>query len=127
MSHILLVEPNPLLAKIYHQALEQDNHTVTHVLSAQAAITAIDVQVPDIVVLELSLPQHSGVEFLHEFRSYIEWRSIPVIVHTSLTPVTIGEGRGVLAQDLGVRDILYKPQTSLQDLLRSIRECMARL
>jgi DNA-binding response OmpR family regulator len=122
MSHVLLIEPNTLLAKTYTQALQHAGHTVDHASGAQAAINAADKHTPDIVIVELQLPQHSGVEFLHEFRSYGEWSHVPVIVITALSPHTLAAAKKPLARDLDVREVLYKPRTTLQDIVRVARE-----
>ncbi len=122
MSHVLLIEPNTVLAKTYTQALQHAGHTVAHVNGAQSAVDAADKQLPDVVILELQLPQHSGIEFLHEFRSYAEWQEVPVVVNTVLSPVHIARAEEPLCRDLGVVEILYKPRTSLQDILRVARQ-----
>ena len=122
MSHILLIEPNTLLAKSYTQALRHAGHTVAHVTGAQAAIDAADKQTPDVVIVEIQLPQHSGIEFLHEFRSYAEWIHIPVVVNTSLSSARMMLAKKALQRDLGVLGILYKPRTTLQDIVRVARE-----
>ena len=122
MSHILLLEPNTLLAKTYTQALEHAGHTVAHVTGAQAAIDAADKKTPGLVISELHLPGHSGLEFLHEFRSYAEWLKVPVVLNTVLTTSQIAPAIDALQHDLGVREILYKPRTSLQDMVRAARE-----
>jgi DNA-binding response OmpR family regulator len=122
MSHILLLEPNTLLAKTYTQALRHAGHSVDRVTGAQAAVDAADKKRPDIVISELYLPQHSGIEFLHEFRSYAEWIKIPVILNTALTSAQIEPVIGALQRDLGIREILYKPRTTLHDLVRVARE-----
>lgn len=125
MSHILLIEPNTLLAKTYTQALQYAGHTVAHVTGAQSAIDAADKKVPDVVILELQLPQHSGVEFLHEFRSYAEWLNVPVVINTLLPPARIMLVKKPLMRDLGVCEILYKPRATLQDIVRIAREYSA--
>lgn len=125
MSHILLIEPNTLLAESYTQALQHAGHTVTHVAGAQTGIDAADKQTPDIVVTELHLPGHSGIEFLHEFRSYAEWTKVPVVLNTVLTAVQLAPAVDALHRDLGIREVLYKPRTSLQDLVRVAREYTA--
>ncbi len=122
MSHVLLIEPNTLLAKTYTQALHHAGHSVAHVTGAQSAIDAADKQTPELVIVELQLPQHSGVEFLHEFRSYAEWLGVPVVVNTSLSPARMMLAKGTLKRDLGVVAILYKPRTTLQDMVRLVRE-----
>ena len=122
MSHVLLIEPNTLLAKSYIQALHHAGHTVAHATGAQAAIDAADKQMPDIVIVEIQLPQHSGIEFLHEFRSYAEWINVPVVVNTALSPARMMLAKKPLKRDLGVMEILYKPRATLQDLVRLTRE-----
>jgi DNA-binding response OmpR family regulator len=120
--HVLLLEPNTLLAKTYTQALEQNGFSVAHATGAQAAVFAADKQQPDVVILELQLPAHSGLEFLHEFRSYPEWQDVPVIVHSMLPPPQTLQVEESLRRDLGVRVLLYKPRTTLAQLLRTVRE-----
>lgn len=122
MSHVLLVEPNTLLAKTYTQAIQHAGHTVVHASGAQAAIHAADKQTPDLVILELQLPLHSGIEFLHEFRSYTDWAAVPVVVNTALSPGRMARAKEPLVRDLGVSAIFYKPRTTLQDIVRSVRE-----
>jgi len=122
MSNVLLIEPNTLLAKSYIQALQHAGHKVAHATGAQAAIDAADKQLPDVVIVEIQLPQHSGIEFLHEFRSYPEWINVPVVVNTATSPARMMLAKKPLQRDLGVVDILYKPRTTLQDLVRVARE-----
>ena len=122
MSHILLIEPNTLLAQSYTQALQHAGHSVAHATGAQSAVDAADKQAPDVVILELQLSGHSGIEFLHEFRSYVEWLEVPVVVNTVLSPAHLHKTQDALRRDMGVCDILYKPRTTLQDIVRLVRE-----
>jgi chemosensory pili system protein ChpA (sensor histidine kinase/response regulator) len=119
--HILLIEPDALLARSYTSLLEHDSHTVTHTTSAQRAVQLVDERLPDLVLLELQLSGHNGVEFLYELRSYQEWLSVPIIV---LTFVPLGELIQIktLSSELGVARILYKPTTSLDKLRQVIRQ-----
>ncbi|HSX31781.1 MAG TPA: response regulator [Candidatus Saccharimonadales bacterium] len=123
MAYVLLIEPNTVLAQAYTQAMQFAGYRVGHCTSAQAAISEADKQVPDVVILELQLPVHNGIEFLQEFRSYPEWKHVPVIVNTVIAPSRFADGASAaLKRDLGVETIVYKPRTSLQDLLRAVRE-----
>jgi CheY-like chemotaxis protein len=123
--HVLLLEPNTLLAYTYTQTLVHGGFTVAPVTGAQAAIDAADKQPPDVVILELQLPMHSGIEFLHEFRSYPEWQHVPAIIHSTVPLVQLMTVEESLRRDLGVRAILYKPRTNLRQLLRIVREQLA--
>lgn len=122
MAYVLLIEPNTLLAGTYMQAMQGAGHEVTHSVGAQAAILAADQRTPDVVVLELQLPVHNGVEFLQEFRSYPEWQDVPVIVHTVIPPQRLVNSRAALKRDLGVETVVYKPRISLRNLLRLVHE-----
>lgn len=121
MGHIILVEPDRLLAESYAQALKHDGHTVVPCASAQAAIMAADQQTPDMVVLELQLIQHSGIEFLYEFRSYPEWQNIPVIIQSHVPAGEFAGNWQTFRRELGVTGYLYKPLASLNNLLTSVR------
>jgi DNA-binding response OmpR family regulator len=122
MSYVLVIEPDRLLAASYHQALTSAGHTVIVCAGAQAAIMAADHSRPDLVILELQLVEHSGIEFLYEFRSYVDWQTIPVILQTQVPPAEFNGNRQLLTGELGVATYLYKPQTSLRQLLRAVSE-----
>ncbi len=125
MKRILLIEPNTVLAELYQRMLAKEGFEVVHTVSAQEAISEADAATPDIVIIELQLPRHSGIEFLHEFRSYPEWGHIPVIAHTVIAPSRLADLRQPLTQELGVTAILYKPKTSLEILLQTVQTQLA--
>jgi DNA-binding response OmpR family regulator len=116
---VLLIEPNQSLGNTYRRAFETSGHTVAWRRTAQTAITAADQTRPDVVVLELELVGHSGIEFLYEFRSYADWQTIPVIVNTFTSEENFVLQRHQF-QALGVVACLYKPTTSLSQLTRTI-------
>ena len=119
---LLLVEPDRLLAKTYYNALTGAGHRVTICAGAQTAVLAADQQTPDLVILELQLVEHSGIEFLYEFRSYPEWQNIPVLIQTMVPPAEFSTNRDLLKNELGVRGYLYKPRTTLGELVAKVNE-----
>lgn len=125
MAQILLIEPDRLLAETYLQSLQMAGHIVTACAGAQTAILAADQTHPDLVILELQLVKHSGVEFLYEFRSYPDWQAIPVIVHSYIPPGEFAASQQVLREELGVVAYLYKPQVSLKQLAMAVNRQLA--
>jgi DNA-binding response OmpR family regulator len=119
--HILIVEPDLSLARIYAKALQTATHTTAHARGAQDAIMAADSQHPDLVILELELAVHNGVEFLYEFRSYSEWQDIPVVILSHVVPNPDIIEPSAWAQ-LGVISYHYKPTTKLAQLLRIVEQ-----
>ncbi len=86
----------------------------------QGAINTADRLHPEVVVLDLSLGSHNGIEFLYEFRSYPEWLNIPVILYNTHGQQEV-EGLEGAFTELGVKAILYKPITTLSQLADKIQ------
>lgn len=117
--HILIIEPNKVLAATYAMALTNVGHTVSHAHTAQTAVAMADEKKPNLVILELQMARHNGVEFLYEFKSYPEWRLIPVII-LSVLPLEELEEFTVLRRELSISSILSKTQTTLSDLCQAV-------
>jgi len=124
MSHILLIEPDRILAETYAQALNSEGHTVTPCSGAQLAILAADHHKPDLVILELQLIEHSGIEFLYEFRSYSDWRDIPAIIHSFVPSSEFITNKNIIHNHLGVTYYLEKQSTRLKDLLAKVNSSL---
>lgn len=120
--HILLIEPDTILAQMYIDTLEGAGHSVSYVMGAEAAIHTADRKKPDMVVLEIRLPGHSGVAFLQEFRSYADWLDIPIILHTMVYKRELQAFDNAL-KEMGVAEVLYKPHTTLRQLILAIDSC----
>lgn len=124
--HVLIIEPDRVQAELIQAALQRSGHTARHAVSAQSAVLAIDERTPDIVILELQLPRHNGVEFLYEFRSYPEWLHVPVVIYSYMPPHELDRG-ATLYRELGVAQALYKPETSLAALCAAVAKTESAL
>lgn len=120
MANILLIEPDHSLARAYKSALETAGHQVLIGTSAQTAVDAADEVCPDVVIMELQLVAHSGIEFLYEFRSYADWQDIPVIILSKVPPAEFNQCARTMREHLGVSTYCYKPQTDLKQLLHVV-------
>ncbi len=126
MARILLIEPDTILAGIYAKALKHDGHKVMLAAGAQTAILAADKQQPELVIVELQLASHNGLEFLYEFRTYPDWQNIPVLIHSVVPPGEF-KASAELTDGLNVAGYLYKPRTSLAQLLRVVNGQLSML
>jgi len=124
MATILLIEPDIPLAKTYARAFVQAGHIVHHATMAQQAIDLADTAMPDVVVLELQLPAHGGIEFLYEFHSYAEWQHVPIIINTITPPQELAAVAPTFREALSVRALHYKPQASLRLVMRSVNDAL---
>lgn len=120
MAQILLIEPDRVLAETYRLALEGAGHKVLACATAQAAVQSADRVKPELVILEIQLVEHSGIEFLYEFRSYPDWQNVPVLIQSQVPPSEFSDNLELLKNELNVVNYLYKPQTNLKKLLDTI-------
>lgn len=121
---ILLLEPDAILGRSYRLALIKSGYKVQWFRNASAAISSVDKVVPNLIIVELQLPVHNGVEFLYEFRSYQDLVKVPAIILSNIPPVIRSFSKGLWDQ-LGVVAYHYKPQTKLADLSRSVDRILA--
>lgn len=130
MAKVLLIEPDMMLAKNLCAYLEGRGHEVRWRPDAQSAVSAADEVQPDIVVLELQLAQHSGMEFIYEFRSYPDWINTPIIILSSLLDDEV-RGTEAFWQQLEIAGYYHKTETNLANLSqaidRSVRQVRANL
>jgi two-component system, OmpR family, response regulator len=120
MAHVLIVEPDHQLAKTVKKYLIAKGHTVSWRPDPQGAVNSADRNRPHVIILDLSLGSHNGVEFLYEFRSYPEWLTIPIIIYTNLSKHELAGLEDSLSE-LTVSAYLYKPKTSMAELTDSVQ------
>jgi CheY-like chemotaxis protein len=122
--NVLLIEPDRVLGQTTKTTLEAVGCQVVWKRTAQTALDALDNSLPDVVVLEIQLGEHNGVEFLYEVLSYPEWQHIPMVVHTINAKAQDDLFANSFAQ-LGVKAILYKPKTSMAQLVKAVKQVSA--
>lgn len=115
---LLVIEPDHDIADALRTYLSK-SYKIIWTQSAAEAIALTGKKTFDAVVLELALGnQHSGLEFLHEFKSYPDTLLIPVIV---LSQQQLDE---ISLKSLGVTAYLYKPQASLEQVAAIIAKAL---
>lgn len=120
--NILIIEPDLILAETYRLALENEGHNVSICPGAQSGVLVADAIKPDLVITEIQLVEHSGIEFLYEFRSYADWQSVPVLVHSNVPISEFADNWQLLQSELGVAGYLYKPKTTLKQLVKAVNQ-----
>lgn len=118
--HILLLEPDNLLAASLSRYLTGAGHSVDWHSHPQNAISSADKKTPQAVITELHLAGRSGVEFLYEFRSYPEWQSLPAVVQSSLRPEEAVVYKEIF-EELNITSYFYKPVTAMSQLLEALQ------
>jgi two-component system KDP operon response regulator KdpE len=117
-DHVLVVDDDRETLKLLSLHLKKHANKVTTVLSGTEALKVVRRDPPDLILLDLMMPQFNGFQVCKAIRANYQ---MPIIVISALEH----EQEKVKALDLGADDYLTKPYGS-QELLARIRAVMRR-
>jgi len=115
----LLIEDEPQIRRFVRGALEDEGWQVFEADTCKRGLTDAGTRKPNLIVLDLGLPDGDGVDFIADLRS---WSSVPVIVLSARS----GEADKIRALDAGADDYLSKP-FGVGELLARVRSTLRRL
>jgi CheY-like chemotaxis protein len=118
-SRILLAEDNESLVTLLRQVLVGQGYQVSAARSGTEALSLLERDPPDLLVLDLRLPELSGIDVLRKVRATPRWQALPVVVMTGHFK---GEKCAAAARQLGVSHYLEKPFTR-EAFMSAVREC----
>jgi two-component system KDP operon response regulator KdpE len=118
MTSILVVDDDPHLLRTLRINLRARGHDVETAATGTSALQTATKQKPELVVLDLGLPDMDGVDVIHGLRG---WTTIPIIVLSGRA----GSGDKVAALDAGADDYVTKP-FGIDELLARIRAVTRR-
>lgn len=110
---ILIIEDELPIRRFLHAALTAANYRWIEAGTAQEGLTQAVLRQPDLVILDLGLPDLDGLEVIRQLRA---WSTLPIIVLSARQQ----EGDKVLALDAGADDYLTKP-FGVAELLARLR------
>ncbi|MBI3290789.1 response regulator [Candidatus Falkowbacteria bacterium] len=115
---ILLVEDDRDLLSLMNKKLKQENFNVLQAETGQQALDILAKQKPDLVLLDILLPDIDGLTVLNEIASKEETEDLPVIILSNLAD----QGSLEQAQAVGDYEYLVKAKTELNEVVKKIRE-----
>jgi CheY-like chemotaxis protein len=118
---VLLVEDDPVTREMMRRMLEREGWLVAEAENGRVALDYVVKSQPELILLDLMMPEMDGFEFITELRKTPEWRSIPVVVITAMDLTQ--EER--LRLNGYVTQILQKGAYSREELLLEVRELVA--
>ena len=83
MSTILAVDDSPEMHRLYRTVVHGMGHRLLKATSGSEALLVMEMSFPDLLLLDLAMPEMDGLEFLRVVRQAPEWRTIPVVVITA--------------------------------------------
>lgn len=110
---ILLIDDEPQILRALKTILTANHFNILSAVNGEQGLALAAAQAPDVIILDLSLPDINGFEVCQKIR---EWSSVPIIILS----VRDSEKDKVTALDMGADDYLTKP-FGIEELLARIR------
>jgi CheY-like chemotaxis protein len=117
----LLVEDDPPTRAVMRRMLEREGWTVREAENGRVGLEQLDAAIPQVILLDLMMPEMDGFEFVEQLRQREEFRDIPVIVVTARE--LTAEDRQRLNGRVG--QVMEKGGYSGEELLREIGRLVA--
>ena len=114
----ILVEDEPQIRRFVRTALETEGWHVCEAATLKDGLVEAGTRKPDVVILDLGLPDGDGIDFIRDLRT---WSAIPVIVLSA----RVHETDKIKALDAGADDYLAKP-FGVGELLARVRAVLRR-
>jgi adenylate cyclase len=120
-TRVLMVEDDPAQRMSIRSVLEPQQWRVTEADNGRVALEMLAKEIPDIILIDLMMPEMDGFQLITALRERPDWRRIPVIVITALDLTAADRAR----LNSGVEGILLKNSFDPAHLVQTVRQAVA--
>lgn len=85
IGSVLVIDDDPDIVKLWTAVLSKPGTAVRSAANGAEGLEQLHASIPDVIVLDLMMPNMDGFQFLTHIRNDASWRSIPVVVATAKT------------------------------------------
>jgi DNA-binding response OmpR family regulator len=121
MKKVLLVEDDPFMRDLTSVKLAEHDYAVVTCTSGESVIAMMQSEKPDVVLLDLDLPDLPGTDIVKYAKADASISSIPIIIFSNNDDPSIHTA----ISEFGITDFFVKATTSFDDLLVRIKELTA--
>lgn len=118
---VLVVEDDQFLVKAYEIKLKKEGIEVWVARDGNEAISFLEREKPNIVLLDLMLPGINGFDVLLAIRKNEKWKDVPVIILSNL-----GQDQDMQrGKELGASEYLVKANTKISDIVEKVKKYLS--
>ena len=120
MTKIAIIEDDPVISQMYRMKFEADGFDVQLADNGKRGVALVGAFSPDIILLDLQMPEMSGDEALAEIRKKSESKNTPVIILTNL-----GEEEAPKSlRALGIHSYIVKAELTPRQVVQRVKEAL---
>jgi CheY-like chemotaxis protein len=118
MSTVMIVDDAEMARATLGRLLQREGYQTVLASNGREALDRLDTQrEPDLIVLDLNMPELDGLELLEILHAHPKWQAIPVIMLTAVSDThTVHR-----AHQLGAKEYLVKAAFSVRDMLHHVK------
>jgi len=120
MRKIVIIEDNAVVARLYENKLRAAGNTVGIALDGVEGLKMIHEMRPDLVLLDLMLPNKSGIEIIKEIRQDYRFTNLPIMAYSSADEDILAQ-----AVEAGSTTIVSKNEASFKEILEQFNALLA--
>lgn len=120
MTKIAIIEDDPVISQMYRMKFEADGFDVQLARDGKRGVALVEDFGPDIILLDLQMPEMSGDEALEKIRAQ-EWgKTVPVIILTNL-----GEEESPKSiRALGIHSYIVKAELTPRQVVQHVKDAL---
>lgn len=122
MTSILIVEDVPDNAELARKILTSHGYEVVLAGSAEAGFKSALEQIPDLILLDLGLPDYDGLTLAGQLREETVFRNLPIIAFTAWP----SEFAGKMAESYGCNGFIPKPIVRVNEFLAQVESYLPK-
>ncbi len=107
---VLVIDDEPSIFDVIEGMLHREGYTLAYMSSGKDAIAHLDELQPDVMLLDIMMPELDGIETCRQIKAVARWRPIPIIMVTALS----SKEDLAYALNAGADDFLSKPINSIE-------------
>ena len=120
MKHILFIEDDPFLADIYKTKLKEAGFSIDIAIDGQEGLKKIKEKLPDLLLLDIVLPNIDGWEFLQKIKQDIQLNGLKVVILSNLGQ----KGEVEKGLELGAVKYLIKAHHTPSEAVKEIKKIL---
>ena len=120
MTKIAIIEDDPVISQMYRTKFEADGFEVELAINGKHGIALVESFLPDLILLDLQMPEMGGAEALEIIRKNDWGKNIPVIILTNMGE----EESPKKLRDLGIHSYIVKANLTPKQVVARVKEAL---